>query len=111
MARRTTILSQLAERDLARIVAWTAEKFGDRQALAYLDAITSTIEELAEDDTHPRSKARGEIALGLRSLHMAKRGRPGRHLILYKETKTVVTILRVLHDSMEVSRHLPKAQE
>jgi toxin ParE1/3/4 len=111
MTTRAVLLSPLAEDDLSGIAAWTAAQYGDRQATAYVDAIISTIEELATHDLHPRSKERDEIALGLRSLHMAKRGRRGRHLILYQEGQDAVTILRILHDSMELSRHLPGHEE
>jgi plasmid stabilization system protein ParE len=42
---------------------------------------------------------------------MAKPGRRGRHLVLYVEGPGSLTILRILHDSMELSRHLPGYEE
>ena len=111
MPARTVVLSPLAEADLSGIAAWTAANFGERQATAYIDAIITTIEELSAHQPHPRSKQRDEIAPGIRSLHMAKRGRRGRHLILYLEDQDALTILRILHDSMELSRHLPVNEE
>lgn len=107
---RKTILSPLAETDFASIAAWTADRFGARQAEIYVDALVQTIEELAAAATHPRSKDRAELMAGLRSLHMAKRGRPGRHVLLYLEDRDTVTILRILHDSMELAQHLPMAE-
>jgi len=44
----------------------------------------------------------------MRTLHMRKRGRRGRHFLLHSETEDEVKIQRVLHDSMELSRHLPR---
>jgi toxin ParE1/3/4 len=103
------VLSQLAENDLANIAAWTAENFGQRQAAVYIDALLDTIDELSANEP-PRSKARDEIAIGLRTLHMAKRGRTGRHFLVYKRTDDLLIIVRILHDSMEVSNHLPDVE-
>lgn len=105
---RRIVVSQRAQDDLADIAAWTAEKFGDRQAGMYVDAILETIDELLSNPA--RGKTRDEIGQGLRSLHMAKPGRRGRHLLLYREDAAAVTILRILHDGMELSRHLPDAE-
>jgi toxin ParE1/3/4 len=107
--RRDIVLSPQAEADLANIAAWTAEQFGARQADLYVDALAETIEELAPDAPHARSKARPEIGADVRSLHMMRRGRRGRHFLLYLQSATEVTILRILHDSMELSRHMPEA--
>jgi len=109
--RRDITLSPLAEADLANIAAWTADQFGARQAELYVDALIETIEELAANAPHSRSKARPEIGPDLRSLHVSRRGRRGRHMLLYQENDAAVTILRILHDSMELSRHLPGDSE
>lgn len=101
------VLSKVAEHDLANIAAWTAENFGARQAEVYVEAILDTIEELAAGEP-TRSKARDEIAAGLRTLHMTKPGRRGRRLLAYVAADDTLTIVRILHDSMEVSRHLPE---
>lgn len=108
MSRRKTkiVLSRLAENDLANIAAWTAENYGQKQAEIYVDALLDTIDELSAGEPI-QSIARDELAIGLRSLHMRKRGRRGRHLLVYKAADDILTIVRILHDSMEVSRHLP----
>lgn len=105
---RRIVVSQRAQDDLAEIAAWTAEKFGDRQAGLYVDATLDTIDDLLSSPA--RGKTRDEIGEGLRSLHMAKPGRRGRHLLLYREDTETLTILRILHDSMELNRHLPDAE-
>ncbi len=108
MSRRKTeiVLSREAETDLANIAAWTAENYGKKQAEICIDAILDTIDELSVGEP-VRSKPRDEIAIGIRTLHMTKRGRRGRHLLVYKAGNDRLTIVRILHDSMEVSRHLP----
>lgn len=110
MSRRKPriVLGKLAEADLVNVAVWTAENFGAKQADAYVDAILDTIDELSAGEP-ARSKARDEIAPGIRTLHMAKPGRRGRHLLVYLVADDVLTIVRILHDSMEVSRHLPDA--
>ena len=106
---RRVVLSALAENDLANLTTWTAENFGQKQAEVYIDALLDTIDELSPGEP-AQSKARDEIAIGLRTPHMAKPGRRGRHLLVYKAADDLLTIIRILHDSMEVSRHLPDTE-
>jgi len=103
---RSVSLATAAQTDLDNIAAWTTGNFGPTQAETYIEAILDTIAELTAPTSPPRSVARDEIAKGVRTLHMRKRGRRGRHFILYSETADEVRIQRVLHDSMELSRHL-----
>jgi toxin ParE1/3/4 len=105
--RRSIEIAGSAEQDLSAIATWTAEKCGVRQGEIYASAILDAVEELAVSSP-PRSKARKEIGADLRTLHMAKPGRRGRHFILYRETQEAVTVLRILHDGMELSRHVPR---
>ncbi len=104
---RRVSLATAAQIDLDTIAAWSAEKFGPSQAAPYIEAILDTIAELAAAKSPSRSMRRDEVAKGMMTLHMRKRGRPGRHLILYSETADEVKIHRLLHDSMELSRHAP----
>ncbi len=103
-------LGQDAEHDLASISAWTAGRFGARQAELYADAISQAIGEIAADPLGGRSKARNQdIGAGYRTLHIAKSGRRGRHLCLYRcdEKTGLIIIVRILHDSMDLAIHLP----
>ena len=104
---RRVSLAKAAQTDLDTIAAWTAEKFGPSQAENYIEAILDTIAELRAQKSPSRSIARDEIAKGIASLHMRKRGRRGRHFLLYSETSDEVKIHRILHDSMELSHHVP----
>ncbi len=54
------------------------------------------------------SRAREEIHPEVRTLHIARRGRKARHLILYRVTTNTIDVGRLLHDSMELRRHLPE---
>jgi len=53
------------------------------------------------------SQARDEIQPYLRSLHVARKGRRGRHFLLYRVRQSdVIEVPRILHDSMDLGRHL-----
>jgi toxin ParE1/3/4 len=106
--RRNISLAAAAQADLDNIAAWTTENFGPSQAEHCIEAILDTIDELTVSESPTRSLARDEIEKGLRTLHMRKRGRGGRHFLLYSETADEVRIQRVLHDSMELSRHISR---
>jgi toxin ParE1/3/4 len=106
--KRSVSLSAAAQTDLDNIAAWTTEHFGPSQAENYIEAILDTIAELTVLKSPSRSIARDEIAKGMMTLHMRQRGRRGRHFLLYSEISDEVKIHRVLHDSMELSRHLPR---
>lgn len=103
--KRSVSLAAAAQIDLDTVAAWTTANFGPSQAETYIEDILDTIDELTAPTSPSRSIAREEIAKGLRTLHMRKRGRRGRHFLLYSETPHEVRIHRVLHDSMELSRH------
>ena len=101
-------LSQPAEHDFVAILEWTAEQFGRRQASAYRETLIGSLIALADDPFAPDSRSREDVQPGLRSLHVARQGRRGRYLILYRTTAPrTIDIVRILHDSMDVGRHLP----
>lgn len=99
------VLSEDADSDIDSILLWTQEHFGTRQAHAYNERITATLEALALDPLPPTSKARdGDVGAGYRTVHL---GRRARHLVLYRVEDERVLVVRVLYDGMELSRHLP----
>jgi toxin ParE1/3/4 len=101
-------LGAVAELDFANILKWTTENFGARQSRIYRDTLVRAIGELARGPEVAGSKARDEIMPGLRTLHIARHGRRGRHFILYRALEgRVIEIGRILHDKMDLQRHLP----
>ncbi|TDQ37906.1 type II toxin-antitoxin system RelE/ParE family toxin [Tepidicella xavieri] len=101
-------LAASAEADLLDIAAWTAERFGSRQAGYYVDTVTQAIEALREGPDILGAKARDDIAPGIRTLHVARQGRKGRHFVMFRVAPgRVIEVLRLLHDSMDLSRHWP----
>jgi toxin ParE1/3/4 len=100
-------LSTEADRDFASIVEWTTRKFGRRQASIYQENIFAALERLRHGPNMPGAKMRNDIGPGLYMLHVARRGRPASHVLLYRpRTEQRIEILRILHTSMDISRHL-----
>ena len=101
-------LGALAEDDFTGILAWTADNFGQRQARIYRDTLLLAIGELARGPDVVGSQSRDEIMPGLRTLHIARHGRRGRHFLLYRAAEgRIIEIGRILHDRMDLQRHLP----
>jgi len=105
-------LGAAAELDFANILKWTAENFGPRQSRIYRDTLVQAIRELVEGPDIATSKARDEIMPGLRTLHVARRGRRGSHFLMYRiANRRTIEIVRILHDRMDLQRHIPLATD
>jgi len=101
-------IGAVAELDFANIIAWTDENLGSRQARIYRDTLLRAIGELANGPDVVGSKARDEVMPGLRTLHVARHGRRGRHFLLFRAVEgRIIEIGRILHDQMDLARHLP----
>ena len=101
-----------AELDFANIVKWTAETFGARQSRVYRNTLVEAIGELAEGPDVAGSKARDDLMSGLRTVHVARHGRRGSHFLMYRVAQGMtIEIVRILHERMDVQRHLPNAPD
>jgi toxin ParE1/3/4 len=101
-------LSAAAELDFANILKWTTENFGARQTRIYRDTLVRAIGELANGPDVVGSKQRDEIMAGLRTFHIARHGQRGSHFLLYRIVEgRIIEIGRILHDRMDIQRHLP----
>ncbi|MGK9170392.1 type II toxin-antitoxin system RelE/ParE family toxin [Inquilinus limosus] len=101
-----------AERDLVSILDWTTRTFGAPQASRYKGTIVRAIAALVEGPVVPGSKARDDVRPTIRILHVARYGQAGRHVLVYRQAgDTLITVLRVLHDAMDLKRHLPTDDE
>jgi toxin ParE1/3/4 len=108
-------LTAAAEVDFQGILRWTLEQFGEVQAQVYADTLSSALESLAAGPKVIGAKARNDIAKGLFTLHVARHGRKGRHFIMFRigrdKDRKVIEVLRILHDAMDLARHLPVADK
>jgi len=114
--RRWTLrLAATAQADFRDILRWTVAQFGQPQAQAHAETLAAALEALAAGPTVVGARARDDIAQGLHTLHVARSGRKGRHFVLFRiaaeSGREVFDVLRLLHDSMELQRHLPPVDE
>jgi toxin ParE1/3/4 len=105
-------LGAAAEIDFANILKWTTENFGARQSRIYRDTLVQAIGGLADGPDVAGSRPRDEIMPGLRTLHVARRGRRGSHFLMYRAApNSTIEIVRILHDRMDFRRHVPPARD
>jgi toxin ParE1/3/4 len=105
-------LGAAAEVDFGNILKWTTENFGARQSRVYRDTLVQAIGELANGPDVAGSKSRDEIMTGLRTLHVSRRGRRGSHFLMYRAAPNItIEIVRILHDRMDLMRHVPSAPD
>lgn len=100
-----------ADIDVKNIVRWTAAQFGRVQARAYFKIIDATLQDLHAGPDIIGSKPLGDFAPGVHTLHVARKGRAGRHFVVFRahsvQGDNAIDVLRILHDSMDLQRHLP----
>ncbi len=102
-------LAGQAEKDLLDITLWTAQNFGTRQAEQHAETITLAIEALHDGPEILGAKVRDDIGTGIRTLHVARQGRKGRHFVTFSVSEGhIINVLRLLHDSMDLAKHLPE---
>ncbi len=116
MKRIWTIrLAAAAEQDFREILRWTVQNFGRGQARAYARTLSGALHDLARGPSIMGARRREDIGLGIHTLHVARKGRKGRHLVVFRlappPSEQVIDVLRLLHDSMDLPRHLPAASE
>lgn len=109
-------LSRPAQADLAHILATSAERWGAEGRRRYAAILAAAMRQAAADPNGALTRSRPELLPGLRSLHVrhvradAPRSRIGQpaHILYYRVVAPdLIEIIRVLHDRMEPSRHVP----
>ncbi|ESQ87545.1 hypothetical protein ABAC460_19655 [Asticcacaulis sp. AC460] len=101
-------LTARAESDFLNILDSTAERFGPRQADVYEDHLLAALRAL-EDGTDIQGRIEhSDIRPDVFVYRVARRGIPARHLICCRVLDDqVIEILRILHDAMDLPRHIP----
>jgi toxin ParE1/3/4 len=113
-------LSMAAEVDIVEILAWSERNFGPGARERYERLISIALSDIAAAPLGPGGAARPDLGEGARSWHLrASRERAHgagggvqrpRHFIIYRlEASGLVAIGRVLHDAMELHRHLRRS--
>jgi toxin ParE1/3/4 len=108
-------LTAASEADIRDILLWTANRFGDAQARVYADTLSRAAQVLTEGSAVPGAGRRDDIADGVMTLHVARDGRKGRHVLTYRvgvpSDPLVIDVLRVFHDAMDLRRHVGEAKD
>ncbi len=87
-----------AEHDVNNILEYTIAEWGKEQAGRYLDVLEARLSALAEN---PKAgKKRDEVEPKLMSFPAEK------HTVYYIPSKSGISIIRILHSSMDPLRHL-----
>lgn len=95
-----------AEDDIADVLTYTLERFGLQQYGRYEQIIEEALARVAE---RPDVGRAFPDRAGLFLYSIGRRGRHASHQLLYRLLADGrVEILRLLHDSMDVSRHIPR---
>lgn len=92
------VLSPLARTDLDEIWTHSVGQWSEAQAERYVRAIQSTIEVVV--DNPGLGRACDDIRPGYFKILS------GSHVIFYKRTRTKIDIVRILHQRMDIGRHL-----
>ena len=107
-------LAGTAESDFESILLWTLDEFGDVQTEIYSQTLAAAVQALSAGPEQPGIEARPEIGRDLFTLHVARNGRRGRHFVLFRvdarPANRQIDVLRILHDSMDLARHVPEGE-
>lgn len=107
-------LTRAAQADIVSILAWSHERFGEEARKRYETLIATAIRDAAGRNDEVGMTARAELGDGVFSWHLAQsRTRsPGgavhrpRHFLICRRDGDLLVVGRVLHDAMELRRHL-----
>jgi len=111
-------LSAAARTDIIDILAWTHERFGEQARQRYEHLLVTALRDIAAEPERIGSISRPELGQNVRSYHLRHSRdraqhessfvRRPRHFLLYRFTPPdLIGVGRVLHDAMEIERHLP----
>lgn len=109
-------LSAAAQSDVVSVLAWSQEQFGGSARRRYQALLATAFRDVAAQPEGIGATRRPDLGADLLAWHfqlsrnhvpdtVGRVHRP-RHFLVYRHVDTVVEIVRVLHDSMELSRHL-----
>jgi len=92
------VLSEDVEKDLKDIFDYTFHNYGESQAIDYVSSFDLKFDQIRLNPLMGRN--RPEIRKGLRSTLNKK------HIIFYKIEYQTIQLLRILHSSRDLKKHL-----
>jgi len=98
-----------ADEDFDVIVLWTEAAFSAAQAEEYAARLSAAIAELCEGPASLRAKPIKGPHPNLVTVRVARRRRKSSHLFLcqVRKDEKLILVLRILHERMDVRRHIP----
>jgi len=103
--------------DIADALSWSRQYFGEQGRDRYEALIFTAIDDVVKRPSHPASKQHMGHRAGVRSWHLRLsrshvppdmgRVESPRHVLFYRVMGGVVVIGRLLHERMDLKRHLP----
>lgn len=90
-------LSPRARQDFIDILRFTGETFGPNQLQAYRDKIDDALKAIGRNPEFGRLE--NELQASLRLV--------GAHVIVYRIEPARIGVVRILHQRMQLSRHIP----
>jgi toxin ParE1/3/4 len=116
LVRYLITISAPAERDLRDIFLWSETEFGGVAADRYEVLIAQALADIAENPYRPGAKHRDDLLAGIYTYHLVSsrnlvpedRVKSPRHFLIYRVLANRIEILRVLHDSRDLDRHIPR---
>jgi toxin ParE1/3/4 len=108
----TVRLVAVSERDYLEVIQRSAQDFGPLQAEVYAQTLALALDALRENGPLTIGvKPREEIGAGIFTLHAARFKRKASHFLVFRvlEIRTI-EVLRILHDRMDLARHISLEQ-
>ena len=76
--------STRAAQDIEEVLGHTLWHFGEQKLEYYKALIREAIADIGADPLAPPAKTRAELKPDARTFHLGRRGRPARHLFVYR---------------------------
>jgi toxin ParE1/3/4 len=113
--RLSAVLAPDARQDIRRLLHFSEEKLGKAAALRYETLLIQAARDIAADPVRPGAKQRPDLPEGILTYHLAfsrdratgNKVKEPRHFLAYRVIGSRLEIVRMLHDSSDLSRHLP----
>lgn len=111
-------LAPEVEADIDDILEWSVTQFGAAVRDGYEALIDVAILSILDDPNHAGSHDRTDLGRGIRTLHLAssrddvsqdvRRIASPRHFVVYRQVGSVIQVVRVLHEAMNLpEQHIP----
>ena len=93
-------VTRLASQDYEQVLDYTIERWGVEQYRKYRSMLRGAIDIIAEDPLNLESRARADLFDGARIYPI------GRHYLVFYISDECVILARILHQQMDLPRHL-----